>query len=136
MQNLMDRLRASGIQPTLQRLAVARVALEGGSHRTADQIWAIVRRTSPTVSRATVYNTLNLLADKGIVHPMILKEGTVIFDPNVAAHHHFIDEETGEVHDLPWDSFSVTGGSALDQYEVREFHVIVRGRRRPGPGAR
>ena len=65
--------------------------------RKQEEVWAAVRQRCPTLSRATVYNTLNLFAEKGLLKLPPIKEGVAVFDPNVAPHHHFIDEETGIV---------------------------------------
>lgn len=127
---MIDLLRRHGIQPTPQRLAVAQFVLATRAHPSADEVFASVRRTCPTISRATVYNTLNLLVEKGLLRQQHLREGIVVFDAHVAAHHHFIDEETGEIHDVPWDAVNVSGTGRLEAYEVREFQVVMRGRRR------
>lgn len=130
MKELMETLKQHGIQPTPQRIAVAQFVLKTDKHPTADEVWARVRVTCPTLSRATVYNTLNLFAEKGLLKLQPLKEGVAVFDPHVAPHHHFVDEETGKVYDVPWDSVSVSGARALRDFEVREYQVVLRGRRR------
>jgi Fur family transcriptional regulator, iron response regulator len=89
-----------------------------------------VRTHCPTLSRATVYNTLNLFAEKGLLKPQPLKEGVVVFDAHVEPHHHFIDEDTGTVIDIPWKALKVTGGKSLEGFEVRDYQVVMRGRRR------
>jgi Fe2+ or Zn2+ uptake regulation protein len=122
-------LRERGIQPSPQRLAVAEYVLRTRSHPSADQVWARVRGRQPAISRATVYNTLNLLVDKGLLSRLVLAEGRVVFDPHVERHHHFIDEETGEIHDVPWGAVEVRHVSEIDGLEVREFQVVMRGRR-------
>jgi Fe2+ or Zn2+ uptake regulation protein len=129
--DLMALLRAKGVQATPQRLAVARFVLGTGSHPTADEVWAKARRECPTVSRATVYNTLNLLMEKGLLKARVITEGVVVFDPHVERHHHFVDEATGRIHDVPWEAVRVTGESRLRGFEVREYEVVMRGRRRP-----
>ena len=88
------------------------------------------RKKCPTVSRATVYNTLNLLVEKRLIGMQTIKEGAVVFDPNVEKHHHFIDEETGNVYDIPWDQLEVKGKEKLKDFEILEFQVILRGRRK------
>ena len=130
MADMLSRLAAHGIQPTPQRIAVAEYVLNTANHPTADEVWMKVRDRCPTLSRATVYNTLNLLARKGLLKPQAIKEGVVQFDPHVARHHHFIDERTGVVYDVPWEAVSVSGERALGEFEVREYHVVMRGRRR------
>lgn len=129
MTHVLRVLRRKGIQLTPQRIAVAEHVLGARTHPTADQVWEQVRRRCPTLSRATVYNTLNLFVEKGLIRTQILKEGTVVFDPHVDAHHHFIDVETGRIYDVPWDAIKVSGEQALRGFEVRDYQVILRGRR-------
>jgi len=130
MKLLLQALRTHGIQPTAQRLAVARFVLDADSHPTADEVWERVRQRSPTLSRATVYNTLNLFVEKGLLRTQAVREGALVFDPRIARHHHFIDEETGEIHDVPWEAVKVTGEKSLQGYEVRDYQVVMRGKRR------
>ena len=130
MKDALLVLREHGIQATPQRIAVAEYVLETDSHPSADQVWKSVRRTCPTVSRATVYNTLNLLVERGLLRMQVLKEGTVVFDCRTEAHHHFIDRETGRIYDVPWGALKVTGHRSLDDFEVEEHQVVMRGRRR------
>ncbi len=130
MRQLIAILRQQGIQPTSQRLAVAEVVLDRKGHPSAEEVWDQVRRKCPTVSRATVYNTLNLFVKKGLLKLQVLKEGTAVFDAEVHAHHHFIDDETGKIYDVPWESLQVKGEKSLRDFEVRELQVVLRGRRR------
>jgi len=130
MRDMASLLRQHGIQPTLQRLAVAGCVLESEAHPAADQVLALVRRRHPTISRATVYNTLNLFVEKGLLRAQVLREGTIVFDPKTEAHHHFVDERTGRVYDVPWNAIRVSGQESLDQFEVRDLQVVMRGRRK------
>ena len=59
-----------------------------------------------------------------------IREGAVVFDPNTEKHHHFIDDETGKIYDIPWDQLEVKGKDRLKDFEICEFQVIMRGRRR------
>jgi Fur family transcriptional regulator, iron response regulator len=132
MRDTITLLRAKGIQPTPQRIAVAESLLGAKTHPSADQVWEAVQKVCPTVSRATVYNTLNLLVEKGLARAQVLREGTVVFDPHVEAHHHFIDEESGKIYDIPWESVKVSGQDKLSGYEIHEYQVILRGKRKRG----
>ncbi len=127
--SLADRLRAHGIQPSAQRLAVAEYVLATEAHPSADQVFAEVRSRVPMISRATVYNTLNLLVRKKLLRQLVLAEGRVVFDPNLAPHHHFVDETSGRIHDVPWEALDVRRVEALKGLEVREYQVVLRGRK-------
>ncbi len=129
-EKVIALLREHGIQPTPQRIAVAQGVLGDGTHPSAQRVWERVRRRRPAVSRATVYNTLNLFAAKGLLKVQALSEGTVAFDPHVAPHHHFIDRETGAIFDVPWDAVQVSGQASLAAFEVQEYQVVMRGRKR------
>jgi Fe2+ or Zn2+ uptake regulation protein len=130
VKDLIALLRSVGLQPTPQRLAVARSVLGTTSHPSADEVLEKARRECPTLSRATVYNTLTRFAERGLVRPQAIREGAVVFDAHVERHHHFIDEATGKLYDVPWDALDVSGAANLPDYHVREYQVVMRGRRR------
>ena len=127
-ESTLSILRRHGIQPTPQRIAVAQYVLHTHAHPTADRVLDEVRKACPTISRATVYNTLNRFVEKGLLAPKVLTGGTVVFDPLVEPHHHFIDEETGRIYDVPWDAVKVTDYQLLEDFEVCEYQVVMRGR--------
>jgi Fur family iron response transcriptional regulator len=124
------RLEKQGIRATAQRLAIAEFVLHTDEHPCADEIWDAVRASFPMVSRATVYNTLNLFVDHGLLQALVVTEGRVVFDPNVEKHHHFIDEETGKIFDLPWEALEVGRIDQLQGFDVRDYQVVVRGTKR------
>jgi Fe2+ or Zn2+ uptake regulation protein len=122
-----------GIKPSAHRVAVARYVLRTEDHPSADEVWTRVKRGFPLLSRGTVYNTLNLLVEKGLLRQCTLTGGRVVFDPKVEAHHHFIDEKTGAIFDVPWDAVTVSHVESLarrEGFEVSEYQVVMRGRRR------
>lgn len=131
--DLPARLRDAGIQPSAQRLAVAEYVLSTDEHPSADQVLARVQSLVPMLSRATVYNTLNLFVERGLLRQLVLAEGRVVFDPKLDRHHHFIDDETGRIEDVPWEALKVGDVSRLEGYEVAEYMVVLRGRKLGGP---
>lgn len=122
-------LRAHGIQPSAQRLAVAAYVLDTDEHPSAEEVLRQAKARLPMISRATVYNTLNLFVKKGLVRELVLAEGRSVFDCNLELHHHFIDEATGTIHDVPWTALRVSRVEQLAGYEVKEYMVVLRGRR-------
>jgi Fur family iron response transcriptional regulator len=127
MKPTADLLRQHGIQPSAQRVAIARYVLNTDEHPCADEVWTRVRETFPMVSRATVYNTLNLLVDKGLLRELVLTESRLVFDANTDRHHHFIDERTGKIYDLPWDRVKVSRVDELEGFDVKDYQVLLRG---------
>ncbi len=130
MTDVRAALRAHDINPSAQRVAIAGYVLGVTSHPSADEVWTEVKARLPSVSRATVYNTLNLFVERGLLRQLVIRGGSVVFDPNLEPHHHFVDDETGEIHDLPWDAVAVQAADDLEGYDVREMQVVLRGTRR------
>lgn len=131
-RDTVQLLRDRGIQPSAQRVAVADYVLHTADHPSADQVFARVSGTLPMLSRATVYNTLNLLVQKGLLRAFQLAEGRTVFDPLLARHHHFVDEDTGQILDVPWEAVTVSRVESLKGFDVREYQVVMRGRRSAG----
>jgi Fe2+ or Zn2+ uptake regulation protein len=125
-------LTRHGIQPSAQRVAVADYVLYTDEHPSADRVFAKVRKSLPVLSRATVYNTLNLLVKKGLLRELVLSEGKIVFDPKLERHHHFVDDQSGRISDVPWEALEVKKVATLDEFDVAEYQVVLRGRRR-GP---
>lgn len=94
-------LAARGIQPTAQRIRVAELVFSREQHLTADQVIQALGRDGAKVSKATVYNTLNLLAAKGLLRLLQVDTDRGLFDSNTEPHHHFHVEATGELIDIP-----------------------------------
>lgn len=126
---MIQQLETHGIRPSAQRVAIAGYVLSTGDHPSAEEVWQTVRQQFPMVSRATVYNTLNLFAAKGLLRELTLAPGCTVYDPKLEPHHHFVDD-AGAIEDVPWTALSVAGVDGLRGYDVREFSVVLRGRRR------
>ena len=123
-------LEEHGIQPSAQRVAVAEYVLQTTEHPSADKVWAGVQENFPMISRATIYNTLNLFVKKGLLRELHLAPDSVLFDPNTDRHHHFIDEGTGRIYDIPWNQIEVSNAKPLPGFKVHDYQVVMRGRRR------
>src|ERR1700756_2848388 len=96
-----QRLAECGIRPTAQRGQIALLLLAGTQHPSAEQILARQRARGARVSKATVYNTLNLFAARGLIRQLSVDGSRAWFDSNVDAHYHFHDIERGALIDVP-----------------------------------
>lgn len=126
--DVIKTLNDFGIQPSAQRVAVAEYVLETKEHPSADQVFARVSSNFPMISRATIYNTLNLFVEKGLLRELHLSPGKVVFDPRLEEHHHFIDDETGMIDDIDWHQLTVGNLESLKAYEINDYQVILRGK--------
>ena len=130
-QDLPGILRQCGINPTAQRLVIAEVLLAECQHLSADQVLKAVNKKQKSVSKATVYNTLNLFSEKGLIKPVIVDPNKVFYDSNIKTHYHFYNEDTGELLDLDTDMLSISALPDLPEDTVESgIDVIVRVRQK------
>lgn len=130
---LKEKLQSCGIQASAARLAVADFVLHTNSHPTADEVKEEVEKRTPSVSLATIYNTLNLFVEKGLIKTIRDPRNEKFrYDCNTQPHFHFYDEITGQMMDLdPREVKLSTDYGDLDpQLEVREVDIVLRGRRK------
>jgi len=97
---VVTRLRAHGITPTAQRVRVGQVLFACDQHLSADEVLRRLRAEGARVSKATVYNTLNLFAAKGLLRELNFDATRSSFDSNTKPHFHFHVENTGELIDV------------------------------------
>ena len=90
-----------GILPTPQRVEIAGILLERPQHLSADQIIDRLRGTGSAVSKATVYNTLNLFSARGLVKEVMVDPVRKFYDSTTHSHHHFYNIDSGELSDIP-----------------------------------
>lgn len=90
-----------GILPTPQRIEVATILLDKPQHLSAEQILERLRDAGSRVSKATVYNTLNLFGERGIVREVMVDPERKFYDSTTHSHHHFYNVDTGELRDIP-----------------------------------
>ena len=126
--DIIKLLNDYGIQPSAQRLAVAEYVLTTDEHPSADQVFAKVSSNFPMISRATIYNTLNLFVEKGLLRELHIAAGRVVFDPNLERHHHFIDEESGEIKDIHGHQLEVKNLASLKELEISDYQVVLHGK--------
>jgi Fur family transcriptional regulator, iron response regulator len=130
---IAERLRSLGVVPSAQRVAVAEFVLSTCTHPGADEVHRAIQARIPTISLATVYNTLHLFAEKGLLRELAIADDRVVFDCMVEPHHHIIDVDTGAIHDLPWNALQVKRAEAAAAglgFEVSEYQVVLRGRKK------
>jgi Fur family transcriptional regulator, iron response regulator len=129
--SVAERLRAAGLRPTRQRLALAHLLFEGGDrHVTAEHLHDEAEARTIRVSLATVYNTLHQFTAAGLLREVFVEPGRSYFDTNVSDHHHFFCESTGQLQDIPGELVMV---GQLPQppagAEIHRVDVIIRIRR-------
>lgn len=122
----ISRLLVShGLQVTAQRLDIAEYVLRKPQHLSADQILAAMRARGSRVSKATVYNTMNLFSERGLVRTVEVDPERVYYDSTSEPHHHFYNVDTGELIDIPADCVQLSLDTRLPAGTEREGVDIV-----------
>lgn len=126
-----QRLSDCGIRPTGQRVRIAALLLCAPQHLSAEQILDNLRASGARVSKATVYNTLNLFAERGLIRQLSVDGSRAWFDSNVDAHYHFHDTSTGALIDVPIPDVEFSRLPAPpDGTEVAGIDIVIRLRRK------
>ena len=93
-------LRQFSIKPSVQRSAVMNFLLKNRIHPTIEEIYLALSPTMPTLSKTTVYNTLDLFVERGAVRALALDEKNARYDVDISAHAHFMCRSCGSIKDI------------------------------------
>ena len=122
------KLRQAGLRPTKQRMIIADILFNGTNrHFTAENLQNDIISSGKQMSLATVYNCLNKFKNVGLIKKIETMGETSIFDTNVTNHHHYMDEETGELIDFSSDNISLRSCPKTPYgYERNGLDIIIK----------
>ena len=101
MKKVREILKNLNLRPTSQRMAITEALIKKKEvHVTAYSLEKMLIKSKVYISRATIYNNLNELSDKGFLKKVIVKKDKMWFDTNLSKHHHFYDEEEDKLFDI------------------------------------
>jgi len=103
-EQLIAKLHEKGFKVTPQRLAIYEYILSRKDHPTTDQVYQEVKKMYPTISLATVYQTLHLFTEIGLLQELELNNKTSRYDPNTSLHINIICKSCGKIQDYEAES--------------------------------
>ena len=128
---VIELLESHGVTATQQRIEVGQVLFACPQHLSADQILERALAAGATVSKATIYNTLNLFSSRGLVRTLTIDGDRQFYDPTTTPHHHFYNIDSGELTDIPADAVVLQTLPEAPAGMVHEgVDVIIRVRQR------
>ena len=131
--DILELFEKHGILSTPQRLEVADILLEKPQHLSADQIIERLREAGSSVSKATVYNTLNLFGERGIVREVMVDPVRKFYDSTTHPHHHFYNVDSGKLFDIPGEAVAFSNFPDLPEGTEHDgVEVLIRIRDRVG----
>jgi Fur family iron response transcriptional regulator len=126
--NALQSLRDAGLRPTRQRMALARLLLEGPKrHVTAERLHEQAVGEGVRVSLATVYNTLHQFTEAGLLREVVVDAGRTYFDTNTGDHHHFFLEDSNELVDIDGGRLQLAEmPEAPAGTEISQVDIVIR----------
>lgn len=104
MKKLIEFLAERAISPTVQRLKILKYIQENKEHPCIDMIYQKISKEIPTLSKTTIYNTMNLLVENGVVSEICVGEGEARYDINLQQHAHLRCIDCGNIYDVKIDT--------------------------------
>lgn len=125
--DVVGMLRESGITPTHQRIRIGEVLFSCKQHLSAEEVLVAVNQNDDEVSKATVYNTLGVFAQHGLIREVIVDPSKVFYDSNLSKHHHLYYSDSGELEDIANESVEISKLPELpSDLQIEDVDVIIR----------
>ena len=126
-ESISKLLKDHGITPTQQRLEIAGFLFKKQQHVSADQILSSINQGQNSASKATIYNTLGLFANKGLLREVIIDPSKVFYDTNTEHHHHFYNTNSSALTDINNDDITINNLPELPVgTDIQSVDVIIK----------
>ena len=124
---IVKLLQQYDVTPTRQRIEIANYLFQRPQHLSAENILEGVNAEGSRVSRATVYNTMGLFTDRGLVREVLIDRERVFYDTNRTSHYHVYDVDSGELHDVMHSDIEISTIPELPEgAHIVDTNVILR----------
>ena len=119
-------LKKNGIRPSEQRVRIYEYLSSRKNHPTADMIYSALAPKMPTLSKATVYNTLKRFISQGVAMPVMIEENEIRYDADTHLHGHFKCDICGKIFDFS-SEFPKLQTSEMKNFLITEQHIYLKG---------
>ena len=124
---LKEELINAGIRPSVQRLAIFEYVRKSCQHPTAEVVYDALCNELGSLSLTTVYNTLKLFVDAGLISMLTIDDTFRCFDGNRRDHAHFRCNNCGKIVDLQMKKEFMSLVEGLDGYEITDAQLYLKG---------
>ncbi len=118
-KELITFFREKGVKLTSQRLAICKFILSRKDHPTANQIYQTLKEEYPTISLGTIYKTLHLLKELGLLQELGFNEGSIRYDPDMELHMNLVCSKCGKIYDYKTKNVKNLWESILSELNVK-----------------
>ena len=126
LENLLDELKNKKVRLSHQRIKVLEYLVSYKYHPTVDQIYNGLKKDVPTLSKTTIYNTLDSFVDAGMLRVITIEDNETRYDIDTGDHGHFKCEICKEIYDFKFDISSITSDD-LSDFKVTDKNVYYKG---------
>ena len=123
---LMNIFKERNVRPSYTRMRIMEYLVTNRSHPTADEIYGSLVGEIPTLSKTTVYNSLNAFVEAGLARVITIEDNEARFDADVSDHGHFKCDKCGRIYDFPADMAGLHS-KALSGFKVSQRDVYFKG---------
>jgi len=129
VKQIKNTCQSAAIKPTLQRMLILDFLSHCQEHVTVEEIFQGLAPQLPTLSRTTVYNTLGLLLEKGLIEAVAITGSEMRYSvKSTRVHHHFLCTRCGRIYDLGIDCPFMRGEQvAVEGHQIAEIHGYFKG---------
>ncbi len=122
-----QKLKLHDLRPTRARIRIGMILFASPQHLSAGKIFEHLTKQGQEISKATVYNTLNVFAKRGMIHAVDVDPERIFYDSTISPHHHFYNIDTGQLTDIPLEDLSIEEIPRLpDNTEIEDLQVIIK----------
>lgn len=126
LEDLKKELQKKDIQLSYQRLKVLEYLVQNQCHPTVDRIFTDLQKDIPTLSKTTVYNTLRILAEAGLIRAITIEDNETRYDIVVENHGHFKCESCGEIYNFSID-MDLLSSEDLNDFKIHDKKIYFKG---------
>lgn len=127
MKNISEYLKKNGIRPSNPRIKIYQYLITKKNHPSVDVIYQSLKEEMPCLSRTTVYNTLNIFLEGGVVRQVIVEDNEARYDADISVHGHFRCNECGKIYDFRIEEMKIDD-KELKDFSIEEKHIYFRGK--------
>ncbi len=127
LKEKIDLLKNKGVAVTIQRYAVLEYLYNNPTHPTAEEIYQDLKKRFPTISEATIYNTLQLFKNHNLIQEITIEKGKSHFDYETKPHHHFLCRRCGRICDIDVEGCPLVGKKMIDGHRIEEVKPYILG---------
>ncbi|MDO4691146.1 MAG: Fur family transcriptional regulator [Fusobacterium sp.] len=126
-EDISTYLKEHGIKPSYQRLKIFQYMMENNNHPTVDMIYRALCPEIPTLSKTTVYNTLNLFIERKITTMVVIEENETRYDLVMGSHGHFKCVNCGKLIDIDLIDINYSACEEIQGSDITEKHIYLKG---------